>query len=316
MPNLLTTPRFWKKKALLIKAETVVGDDAAPTGLLNWIEGRNVSLTPLDAETAERNIEVPYFGNGGKLITGKYAKLSFETALVGPGAAGTVPKIAPMLLACGLAETVTTGTSVAYNLVSDDIGAVTAYINIDGTRHKMVGARGNASIAMSAKGIPLIKYSFESVFIAPDAAPLPTVDRAGWPIEEAVTAATTLPLTIGGVELAYSQLDFDLGNQLERINLPGPQVEVAISGRNPTSSVTVLAPGLALFDPFALADSGAVQALTTTHGSAAGKRARLDAKVRVIGADYDRIGNNMLAYKLTLEPCPVNGDDEFALTFL
>lgn len=316
MANLLATPRFWKKKALLVKEETSVGDDAVPTGLANWIEGRNVSLTPLDAETADRNVEVPYFGNGGKLITGKYAKLSFETALVGPGAAGTVPKIAPLLLACGMSETVTAATSVAYNLVSDDIGAVTAYINIDGTRHKMVGSRGNAAIALSAKGIPLIKYSYESVYIAPDADPLPVVDRSGWPIEEAVTAATTLPLTIGGVELAYSQFDFDLGNQLERINLPGPQVEVAISGRNPTSSVTVLAPGLAQFDPFAMADSGAVQTLTTTHGSVAGKKARVDAKVRVIGVDYDRIGNNLLAYKLSFEPFPVGGNDEFALTFL
>ena len=55
MPNVLATPRFWEKKAILAKAETTVGTDAVPTGAANWMEARNVSLTPYDAETAERN---------------------------------------------------------------------------------------------------------------------------------------------------------------------------------------------------------------------------------------------------------------------
>ena len=315
MANLLTAPRAWKKKAILIKAETTVGTDATPTGLLNWIEARNVSLTPFDVATADRNIELPYFGNGGKLIVGKYAKLSFEAALVGQGAAGTAPKIGPALLACALAETVTAATSVAYNLISDSIGAITAYINIDGTRHKMVGARGNVSLALSAKSVPLLKFEYESVFIAPDALAMPTIDTAGWPVEAAVTAANTLPMTINAVPLAFSQFDFSLGNQLARIDLPGPQVEVAITDRKPTASVTVLAPPQGTFDPFALAEAGTTVDLTTTHGITAGKKAKIDAKVRIIGVDYDRI-EEMLAYKLTLEPTPVAGNDEFALTYL
>lgn len=315
MPNLLANPRSWKKKAILIKSEATVGTDAVPTGLLNWIEARNVNLVPLDAEKVDRNIEVPYYGNGGTLIVGKYAKLSFDAALVGAGAAGTAPKIAPLLLAAGFAETVTAGTSVAYNLVSANIGAVTAYINIDGTRHKMVGARCDVSLSLSAKAIPLLKFNLESVFITPDASPLPTVDRSGWAIEEAVTAANTLAMTLSGVDLAFSQFDFSLGNQLNRINLPGPQVEVAIDDRKPTGSVTVLAPGLAVFDPFAIAEAGTVVDLSTTHGSVAGKKAKVDAKVRLVGVEYDKI-NQALAYKLTLEPFPVNGNDEFALTYL
>lgn len=315
MPNLLSTPRFWKKKAILIKAETTVGTDAAPTGLLNWIEARNVSLTPFDAATADRNIELPTFGNGGKLIVAQYAKLSFEAALVGPGAAGTAPKIAPALLACALAETLVASTSAAYNLVSSAVGAVSIYINIDGTRHKMVGARGNVSLTIPAKGIPLQKFEFESVFVAPDATAMPTLDTTGWSVEAPVSSANTLPMTINAVPLAFSAFDFALGNQLARIDLPGPQVEVAIVDRKPTCSVTVLAPPLATFDPFALASAGNTLTLTTTHGIVAGKKAKIDAKARIVGVDYDRI-DEMLAYKLTLEPTPVAGNDEFALTYL
>lgn len=315
MANLLATPHFWKEKAILIGAETTVGVDAVPTGLLNWIEARDVTLTPLDIETAERNIVQDFFGNSGKLIIGKYAKLSFSVALAGPGTAGDAVKISPLLLACGMSQTLTALTSAAYNLVSGSIGAVTAYININNRRHKMVGARGNASLSMSAKGIPLLKFDLEAVFITPFEQALPTIDRAGWPLEEAVTAANTLPMTLGGVALAFSQFDFSLGNQLKRINLPGPQVGIEIVDRKPTSSVTVLAPALSVFNPFELAEAGAVHVLTTTHGSAAGKKARIDEKVKIIGVDYAQI-EEMTAYKLTLEPFPDVGNDEFALTYL
>ena len=315
MANLLGAVRNFKRKALLIKAEAAVGTDAVPTGLLNYIEARNVTLTPLDVATADRNIILPYFGVGGTLIVGKYAKVSFEVALVGPGAAGTAPKISPLLLACAFAETIVAGASAAYNLVSEAIGAVTIYINIDGAVHKMVGARGNVAIALSAQGIPLLKFNYEAVFIDPAAQAMPAIDATGWPIESPVSAANTLPVTLGGVALAFSTLDLDLGNQLKRIDLPGPQVEVVIVDRKPTASITVLAPPLATFNPFDLATAGTSITMTTTHGTTAGAKAKIDAKVRVIGADYADI-EGMLAYKLTLEPAPVSGNDEIALTYL
>lgn len=315
MANVITQPRFWKKKAILIKSETVVGEDAIPTGALDWIEARNVSFQPLDAETADRNIEMPYFGNGGKLITGKYATLSFECALVGPGTAGAAPKIAPVLLACAFAETVTADASVAYSLASENIGSVTAYINIDGVLHKMVGARSNASLTLSAKGIPLLKFELQSVYLAPVAGAVPAVVKDGWTIEQPVTAATTSGLVLGATTLAYSTLEFNLGNQLARIDLPGPQTEVAITDRKPTGSAIVLAPPLTEFDPFALSDAGTVLALETTQDTRAGHKVQVDAQVRVIGVEYDRI-EEMLAYKLTLEPTPIAGNDELTLTYL
>jgi hypothetical protein len=315
MANLIATPRAWKKKAILAKLEASPGVDAAPTGAANWIEARNVTFEPMDAETVERDIIAPYFGNGGKLITAKYTKISFEVALVGSGAAGVAPKVAPLLLACAMAQTVTPATSVAYNLVSEAIQAVTIYVNVDGVLHKLVGCRGNVALTLAAKGIPLLKFDLESIYTTPAAEAMPAVDRDGWLIEKPVTAATTAALTLGGTALAYSACELNLGNQLARIDLPGPQTEVAILDRKPTASATVLAPALAVFDPFALAESGATLALATTQDAGAGRAAQLAAQVRVIGVDYDRI-DEMLAYKLTLEPTPIAGNDEFALTYL
>ncbi|ATE60168.1 phage tail tube protein [Thauera sinica] len=315
MANVIASPRFWKKKAILIKSEATVGTDALPVGAANWIEARNVTFAPLDVETVERNIEQPYFGNGGTLATGRYSTLSFETALVGPGEAGDAPKIAPLLLACAFKETLEVDTSATYDLVSEAIGAVTAYINIDGTLHKMVGCRGTATITIGAKAIPLIRFELQSIYTDPTAVGLPAVDKTGWMIEQPVTAATTLGLTLNAIPLAYSALEIALANQLARIDLPGPQVEVAITDRKPTMSATVLAPGLGVFNPFGLVTAGTVVDITTTHDNRAGHKAKLEGQVRVIGVEYDNV-EGMLAYRLTFEPWPVDGNDELTITYL
>jgi hypothetical protein len=42
---------------------------------------------------------------------------------------------------------------------------------------------------------------------------------------------------------------------------------------------------------------------------------QVDVTGLISGADYDQV-EGMLAYKLTLEPTPVAGNDELAFTFL
>jgi hypothetical protein len=318
MPNVLTQPRNWKSKAILAKIEATVGTDAAPTGAANWIEARNVSFTPYDAETVDRNIEQPFLGNGGKLPTGKYASLSFEAAVVGAGTAGVRPGIAPLLMACGFAETVddTEGAeSVTYNLVSTAFSALTLYINIDGALHKLIGARGNLTITLTARAIPLYKFDLQAVYLGPTAAALPAVVKTGWQIEQPVGSLTTSGVTLAGTPLAYSELTLDLGNQTTRLDLPGPQREIAITDRKPTGSITVLAPGLAVFDPFALADAGTLIELSTTQDNRAGYKAEIAAKVQIIRPEYAQI-DNLVAYKLNFEPMPVAGNDELSITYI
>lgn len=315
MPNLIANPRKWEKKAVLLKGETGYAVDAAPTGLLNWVEARNVSLTSFDAETAERNIEMPYMGNGGKVITSIWSKLSFEVALAGSAAPGTAPKLGPILLGGGFAETISAGVSTTYNLISDAFGSMTAYLNIDGTLYKFVGARTEIKGKITAKGTPMLTVDMSSLYTTPVEGAMPTISRTGWLLEEAVNSVNTGKLTLNGIDLAFSSLEWGCGNNLARIDLPGPQREVAIDGRKPTASTTVLAPALSVFNPYTLAESGAVVDITNTHGSAAGKKTKIDLKAKIIGVAEDKI-EKMLAYKLTLEPFPDDGNDEIVLTFL
>ncbi|MGO4380373.1 phage tail tube protein [Pseudoduganella sp. RAF53_2] len=315
MPNIVSSPRLFKKKVVLAKLETAYGTDVTPSGAANWIEARNVSLTPMDVEKADRNIDIPSLGSSGSIIVAAWAKLAYDVAMAPSGSAGVAPKWAPLLQACGFAETVTPTTSVTYNLVSADFDSLTSYINMDGTLHKMPGMRGEVKAKMPAKGLPMFSFSFDSVYVQPVSGLPPVISRTGWTIEEGVNSANTGPATINGVDLAFSNLEWALGNKIGRVDLPGPQVEVQITDRSLTGSITVLAPPLADFDPFALARSGATVPVTTTHGSAAGKKLQMDLLVRITGADYDQV-EGMLAYKLTLEGPPVLGNDEIALTLL
>ncbi|MFZ6747425.1 phage tail tube protein [Undibacterium sp. Ren11W] len=315
MANLIAQPRKWKNKAVLIKLEATYGVDATPTGAANWIEARNVNLTPMDTEKVATNIILPYMGNSGSIVVGQWAKLSFDVALAPSGVVGTAPKWAPLIMACGMAETIAPGVSVNYNLVSNAFSSVVGYINIDGTLHKLCGMRGEVKGKVNAKGAPMLSFSFDALYLMPATDGMPVVTRTGWKLEEGVNSKNTAPVSIDGIALSYSAFDWSIGNKVARIDLPGPQYGIEISDRSPQASITVLAPDLAVFNPFAMADAGTTVPVSATHGSAAGKKIKTDLKARIVGVDYDQI-DEMTAYKLTLEPLPVNGNDEIALSCL
>jgi len=310
MSNVLTSPRVWRLKTLVFKTETAYGTDAIPDGLLNWIEARNLSLTPMDVERADRNIEMPYMGNSGSVAISTWVKLSFDIALAPSGTVGTAPKWGPLLMACGMAETTTVGESVAYNLVSNAFSSATAYMIIDNVLHRITGMRGEVKAKMS-KGIPMLSFAFDGCYVAPVTGAAPAIDRSGWTIEEAVNSVNTTPVTIAGVPLSFSEFEWALGQTIARADNPG-QREIMITGRKPTSSITVLAPALAVFDPFAMTQANTVVELATTHGTAAGKKVTTTMNVRIAGAEYAQI-EGMVAYKLTLEPEPLLGNDELSL---
>jgi len=315
MANLIAAPRVWDKKAVVLKAEATYGTDATPTGADNWFEARNVQLTSYDVEAVERNIIENWLGHSGKVVASKWSKLSFEIALAGSGAAGTAPKWGSMLLGCGFAETVSAGVDVDYNLVSEAFDSLTAYLVIDGVLYKFVGCRGNIKGRLTAKGIPVLVVELTSLYTAPAAGNITGIVKTGWSYEEAVNSVNTGKVTLNAVDLAFSTFEWDLANQIARLDLPGPQREVMIRDRAPTASLTVLAPALATFNPYALADAGTTVALSNTHGSAAGKKVQTDAKVRVVNITEAEI-EGMAAYQLALDLMPDAGNDELALKVL
>lgn len=315
VPNLLSKPRFWKKKVVLLTAETEYGVDPTLSSTTDWIEARNVALTSYDGTSVERNIEMPYFGNGGKVNGSTWSKLSFDIALVGSGTAGTAPKWGTILLGAAFSETVTLGTSAVYNLVSNNIGSLCAHLNIDGHLFKFAGARAEVKGKLTAKGIPLLTVELDCLYTEPVEADAPTIDRTGWAIEQAVNSVNTGKLTLNGVNLAFSELTWACGNVLTRVDLPGPQREVMLTDRKPSAACTVLAPALGVFNPYQLADAATLVAMSNTHGTVIGKKVKHDFKVVITNVAEDNV-DGIAAYKLTLGVDPALGNDEIVLTCL
>lgn len=309
-----TTVRYFKKKAVLFGMEATYGVDPALLGT-DWFEARNVALTPFEAETADRGIVQPWMGNGGKLIVSTRQKLAFDVALAGSGIAGAAPKIGKLLRACGFAETVTAGTKVEYTLVSSAFESGAFYVNIDGVLHKGMGARGSAQFKLDAKGIPLLHVELTALYTAPvDMAP-PVVDRGGWPIERPVNSKNTLVCKVNAVDSFYSKFEANQANQVTHDDFPGGYEAIKIGDRQPSATISILAPLLTAFDPFSLAGAGTNVPVQVVHGTAAGSKVQVDLKTKIVSVANEDLSGSV-GYTLGLSPEAVTGDDEIKITFL
>jgi len=309
------TIRFWKKKAVLFKSEVTYNTDPVPTGAANWIEARNVSLTPAEFDVEDRQVTRVNMGNVAKLITGKRVKLAFDVALAASGALGTAPKIGPLLLALGFAETVSAGVSVTYNLVSAAFGSGTFYVNIDGVLHKGTGARGTGSIKLD-KGLPLLHVELTALYLAPTDTAMPATTRTGWPVEYPVNAANTLVCTVNGVASYYSKFELNFGNQIVHDNFPGGYEAIAQKDRAPSASMSILAPALSVLDPFTLKAAQTNIAVQVVHGPTASNKVQVELKTPIVDVGYEEITGSA-GYALSMAPeDPTDLNTEITLTFV
>ena len=162
-----------KKMLLLAKIEGTSGTDALPTAGANAIMCRALAPEPITAEQVARDLIRPHKGNSGKLAVGVHRKLTCEVEFAGSGAAGTAPPWAPLLQACGFAETITAGVDVAYDPVSEGEPTLTLYGYLDGILFKLTGCKGNVTFTLNAKAIPVMQFEFLGAYSTPTDTQLP-----------------------------------------------------------------------------------------------------------------------------------------------
>jgi hypothetical protein len=313
MGNVLLTPRAFKKKTIFMKVEPsgFYGIDAAPAPA-DWLEARDMSVTEFEASMVARNIVLENKGRVGGLVGSIQCKVEFSVALAPSGTAGTAPKWDVVMKAAAFAATTVADTSVTYNLVSTGELSATVHYYADGDKHVITGVRGSWSATLDANGLPMMKFSGVGVYAQPTTANAPSPVKTGWTVEEAVGPKYTTG-TFNGVAVAFSKYTVDVAHQVKYISYPGPQEEVVVEDRQPTGSITLLAPSLATLNPYALAENGTLVSCVVNHGSAAGKKARITLQSRVTGvAKVDVDG--YLGYDIKLEPeATAAGNDEIVL---
>lgn len=302
------------EKLLLIKLETNYGIDANPTGAANAILGKDVEITPLEAEALERGLVKPYLGADEDILVGEHVLLSGKVELQGSGSVGVAPALGVILRSSGYTEIITPATSVEYTLADDDYESATIYYFQGNTKHAMKGAMANAKV-MFEKGIPYLEFNYIGLWIDPAkvTAPTPTFDN--WHKPTPTGAGRTSEFELNGYAAEPIKLTLDTAQEVKYIESL-TTARINITKRSASGSTSILAPELDQHNYFEDAKNSVTGALSIKHGNSAGKICTVSCpKVQAKAPKYGEFeGEATLEMDLKLIPTSA-GNDEMKFTF-
>lgn len=268
---------FFKKRALLIKAEPSEGTDAAPVGSIDGFRLFD-GASSTEYDKVERNIDTDAFGAQPFSIGNKRSKIEGNFELyppATPGAASTSDATAAkILLPAGMAVTKDAiGKTTTYNPISAAIPTVTAYFGHSGTRIKSLGARADISGLMIQIGNRFMgKASITGTYAAVDTTTLGTVtlDSIVPVVARFANTTTLLSTLIKGATAATSgtplsalnvwakSLSVDFGNALSHKEYTS-HAENGISDRQAKWSLRIAKTDImADFNPWFVRDNGTI----------------------------------------------------------
>ena len=304
-----------RKRVILIEAESSYGTDPTPAAT-DVVLVTDLSITPQSSDVVNRDVVRPYLGSSQQLLANTRVECTFSVEFAGSGTAGTAPRYGSALKACGLSETVASGTSVTYEPISANFSSITIHYNVDGVRHIVTGCRGNVALTAEVGSIPTLDFTFTGIYNAPTDTALPAVTYGNQATPLIFKNGNTTSFQLLSFAGALQSLNFDMGNSIVYRELVGGTKEVLLTDRAANGSLTIEAPTLSSKDFFAAAlTDTSLGNLTVTHGTAAGNICRLSStKVDIGDVSYGEMdGVTMLEIPYTLVPSSAN--DELSIVY-
>lgn len=293
-------------------AETLVAADAIVT--------KGLEIMPLEGGTISRDLDRSSFGADQQLHIGTHVKIKFMCELVGSGTLGTAPAFGPLLKACGMAEIIVAVTSVRYKPDTSSTVSLTMQFNLDGSRHRMVGAKGTCKFKLTSQQIPYIEFEFTGLYVAPVAeVPLALDGYSAFQVPLPVNFANTPTIHFAGITsgIVLNEIELDLGNKVEHFDNPGEE-KVEITDREGKGSAKLLSLALGTLNVFTLAKANTLNALKVVHGTVNATKAILECPAgtaQILQPKYgDDRGRATIECGLSLVPTSAN-DDEIELRF-
>lgn len=308
--------KLMRNVVIAIKEETTYGTDIVPTSLANSILARVSDAQPVVAEFAERNNIRPYLGSSGKVAVSFHSEITVEFEMAGAAAAGTVPGWAALLKACGFGETVVASTSVTYKPVSTNFKSVSIYYYLDGLLHKMIGAMGNASFSLNARGIPMVTCKFTGLYSATTDVTLPTDSvYTAFQAPVAVNKVNTTAFALHTISTPFDELSIDVGANIVYRNMPNLE-EVMLTDRKSSGKITIPMTSVATKAWHDTVRLGTLSTISMTHGSGAGKTFTISGPaVQLLDPQYqEKDGVAMLSLGLDFQPSAGNDELSIAIT--
>ena len=305
---------------LAAKKETTYGSAATLAGT-NCFLVSNVNLNAVAGEPKERPNIRGFAGNFPTYPSNTKVELTFSLELTPSGTAGTKPAYDELLLACGLARADAANTSNTYtpDPTLDDAESVTIGIYIDGSLHKILGARGTFSLNLETTNAPLINFSFIGIYTDPvvisNSNPQLTPNYSSQLAPIAANSSNTTNFALHSYAGNVMSFNYDHNNSLYYSELISGQKSTRITDRKPSGSVTIESVPLGTKNYYTIANSSATGNLTWQHGQTAGNKITFLASYTDLDGiqQEDNEGYQML--NISYRALPSSGNDEMSLKF-
>jgi len=304
------------RSVVLAKTETTYNTDATPTAAANSILCEKLSYKPTGLKMAKRSAIKATLGTLQQINAGYLIDVSMDVEIKGSGTAGTAPELDALLLACGMASTISASTSVTYAPASSSQKSATIYIYEDGSLYKITGCRGTYKLTAKVGEVPMISFTMTGHLGSVTDASLVT----GTYVSTVPPALVNVPMTIGSsYNPIIETLELDIGNKVEMppdIQAADAYGEVIIGDRDVKGKIDPEATLVSTNDYWGQFKSGTTLALDTgVVGATAGNQWELKAPKIY----YENLGagnrNSILTYSADFAATETNGDDEFSLIF-
>ncbi len=305
--------KLFKKKVLFAALEGVYGTDATPqTTPANAVQTKNLSITPIEAEELQREVDGGSLGANPTLLAGKRVMIEFDVDAAGSGTAGTRPAYAALIRGCGFAETDLSADAdprFEYDPVSSGFDALSLYTYLDGTLHKLVGARGSISMKGDMKGFADFHFKFLGLFLPITESAAPARDYSAYKTPVPTSAAND-ELTVHGTAVPATGFNWDMGGNLVHHETTAGE-EVLLTDRQVTGQFVMEAPDAAGFPVWTRAEDKQTGTLLYQHGTAAGNIVEISAPALEVGKPSytDQNGVAMVQVPYTLLPTSAGDDD-------
>ena len=275
------------KKILLLKRESVFGQDPTPTVSANAIDASAIKFD-YQGDLLTRDSLRGSLSRPQPIMGAKWAEISFTCELKGGGTKGTAARIGDALVACGFAETVSAGSSVTYQPADTGFLSATLYFyeqqDTGNCRlHKITGARGDVSLNMEAGKFGTLEFKFSGAYNAPSESAdpsAPTYESTLPPIVESST------FTLNSVSTLIAQaIKIAMNNEVVKrddINSPSGLMGFLITGRKPSGTINPESVLAATHDFYGDWAAATARALSVVVGSASGNKITITAPKLVI----------------------------------
>jgi hypothetical protein len=190
------------------------------------------------------------------------------------------------------------------------------FVNYDGIRHTVTGARGTFSINCEVNNIPRISFSLTGIFNAPTDTALPTVTVSNQASPLIFKNGSTSNFSIFGFSAALQSWNLDFNNEVIYRELVGGTKEVLITDRRPSGTAVIENVALSSHNFFTDYTGTSTGTNTWLHGTAAGNRVTVSCPQTDLGQPTyeDSDGITMLSLPFMATPT-ASANNEFSLVY-